>query len=91
MLIYQREFRKTVDDTVFEVDCALITVKAGADVDIGAVDSQTRIPVFVTDPGQVPIPLLRSRRRLSRTEPRKLIMSSTPSDSRPPRSTRSLI
>lgn len=27
---------KTVDDIVFEVDCQLITVKAGADVDIGA-------------------------------------------------------
>ncbi|CCM01591.1 uncharacterized protein FIBRA_03651 [Fibroporia radiculosa] len=27
---------KEVDDVVFEVDCSLITVKAGADVDIGA-------------------------------------------------------
>ncbi|THV08503.1 translationally controlled tumor-associated [Dendrothele bispora CBS 962.96] len=27
---------KVVDDTVYEVDCSLITVKAGADVDIGA-------------------------------------------------------
>ncbi|KAF8655216.1 hypothetical protein AX16_003123 [Volvariella volvacea WC 439] len=27
---------KLVDDIVYEVDCALITVKAGADVDIGA-------------------------------------------------------
>ncbi|KAG6890577.1 hypothetical protein C0992_000585 [Termitomyces sp. T32_za158] len=27
---------KTVDDIVYEVDCQLITVKAGADVDIGA-------------------------------------------------------
>ncbi|KAF9467240.1 translationally-controlled tumor protein [Collybia nuda] len=27
---------KTIDDIVFEVDCQLITVKAGADVDIGA-------------------------------------------------------
>jgi len=27
---------KTINDIVFEVDCALINVKAGADVDIGA-------------------------------------------------------
>lgn len=27
---------KEIDDTVFEVDCQVITVKAGADVDIGA-------------------------------------------------------
>ncbi|KAF9453075.1 translationally controlled tumor-associated [Macrolepiota fuliginosa MF-IS2] len=27
---------KTIDDVVFEVDCQLITVKAGADIDIGA-------------------------------------------------------
>lgn len=27
---------KVVDDVVFEVDCQLVTVKAGADVDIGA-------------------------------------------------------
>ncbi|KAK7695850.1 hypothetical protein QCA50_000488 [Cerrena zonata] len=27
---------KLIDDTVFEVDCQLITVKAGADIDIGA-------------------------------------------------------
>jgi hypothetical protein len=27
---------KTVDDIVYEVDCSLVTVKAGADVDIGA-------------------------------------------------------
>lgn len=27
---------KEVDDIVYEVDCSLITVKAGADVDIGA-------------------------------------------------------
>lgn len=40
MLIYEREFRKTIDDIVFEVDCALVTVKPGADVDIGIVDSQ---------------------------------------------------
>lgn len=26
---------KTVDDIVYEVDCSMITVKAGADVDIG--------------------------------------------------------
>ena len=28
-------YRKLVDDIVFEVDCALIIVKAGADFDIG--------------------------------------------------------
>ncbi|KAF7965227.1 hypothetical protein HWV62_3538 [Athelia sp. TMB] len=27
---------KEIDDTVFEVDCSMITVKKGADVDIGA-------------------------------------------------------
>jgi hypothetical protein len=27
--------RKLVDDIVYEVDCQLVTVKAGADVDIG--------------------------------------------------------
>ena len=26
---------KTIDDIVFEVDCQLITIKAGADIDIG--------------------------------------------------------
>jgi len=31
---------KEVDDVVFEVDCNLITVKAGADIDIGANPSQ---------------------------------------------------
>jgi len=31
---------KIIDDIVFEVNCALITVKAGADVDIGANPSQ---------------------------------------------------
>ncbi|KAF8529166.1 translationally controlled tumor-associated [Hysterangium stoloniferum] len=31
---------KLVDDIVYEVDCQLITVKAGADVDIGANPSQ---------------------------------------------------
>jgi len=40
MLIYKRESRKTVDDIVFEVDCALVTVKPGADIDIGTVYSQ---------------------------------------------------
>ena len=40
MLIYKRGFRTTIDDIVFEVDCALVTVKPGADVDIGTVDSQ---------------------------------------------------
>jgi hypothetical protein len=39
-LIYKREFRKLIEDTVYEVDCALVTVKPGADVDIGTVDSQ---------------------------------------------------
>jgi hypothetical protein len=28
--------RKLVDDIVYEVNCALVTVKAGADIDIGA-------------------------------------------------------
>jgi hypothetical protein len=28
-------YSKLVDDIVYEVDCQLITVKAGADVDIG--------------------------------------------------------
>lgn len=37
-LNYKREFRKLVDDVVYEVDCALITVKAGADIDIGTVN-----------------------------------------------------
>jgi len=41
MRIYKREFRKLVDDIAYEVDCALITVKPGADVDIGNVDFQT--------------------------------------------------
>jgi len=40
LLIYTRGFRKLIDDIAYEVDCALITVKAGADVDIGTVDSQ---------------------------------------------------
>lgn len=35
---YKWEFRKLVDEVVYEVDCALISVKAGADVDIGTVD-----------------------------------------------------
>lgn len=43
VLIYQREPRKEIDDIVYEVDCATITVKAGADVDIGTVDSQAAI------------------------------------------------
>lgn len=29
--------RKPVDDIVYEVDCAMVVVKAGADVDIGEV------------------------------------------------------
>jgi len=41
MLIYKREFRKTIDDIVYEVDCTMVTVKPGADIDIGIVDSQT--------------------------------------------------
>jgi hypothetical protein len=36
-----RETRKFVDDIVYEVDGSLITVKPGADVNIGNVDSQT--------------------------------------------------
>jgi hypothetical protein len=35
---------KLVDDIVYEVDCALITVKAGADVDIGANPSEDEQP-----------------------------------------------
>jgi len=45
VLIYQREFRKLVDDIVYEVECSLITVKAGADVDIGTAGSQTRFGI----------------------------------------------
>ena len=41
VLIYRRETRKLVDDIVYEVDASLITVRPGADVDIGNVDSQT--------------------------------------------------
>ncbi|KAE9410574.1 translationally controlled tumor-associated [Gymnopus androsaceus JB14] len=40
MLLYSdiitEDEMKLVDDIVYEVDCSLITVKAGADVDIGA-------------------------------------------------------
>jgi len=38
--IYKRKFRKTIDNIAYEVDCALVTVKPGADVDIGTVNSQ---------------------------------------------------
>lgn len=38
VLTYEWEFRKSIDGIVYEVDCSLITVKAGADVDIGTVD-----------------------------------------------------
>ena len=41
MLIYRWGFRKLIDDIVYEVDCAMIVVKPGADVDIGTVDSRT--------------------------------------------------
>jgi len=41
MLIYKRGFRKLIDDIAYEVDCSTITVKPGADVDIGTVDSQS--------------------------------------------------
>jgi Translationally controlled tumour protein len=42
-------FRKLVDDIVYEVDCQVITVKPGADVDIGtsAMFSHSSCP---TDP-----------------------------------------
>lgn len=39
MQIHNSEIRKLVDDVVYEVDCAMITVGPGADVDIGNVDS----------------------------------------------------
>jgi len=41
ILIYTRGFRKLVDDIAYEVDCAMVTVKPGADVDIGTVDPQS--------------------------------------------------
>jgi hypothetical protein len=31
----QSTHSKTVDDIVYEVDCQMITIKAGADIDIG--------------------------------------------------------
>jgi len=40
MLIYKRKFRKAIDDVAYEVDCAMVTVKPGADIDIGTVDPQ---------------------------------------------------
>jgi hypothetical protein len=36
VLDYLLLYRKLVDDIVYEVDCQMVTVKAGADVDIGA-------------------------------------------------------
>ena len=41
MLICERELRKLIEDIVYEVDCSMVTVKPGADVDIGTVYSQT--------------------------------------------------
>jgi len=41
VLMHKRKFRKEIDDIVYEVNCSLITVKAGADVDIGTVDSKS--------------------------------------------------
>ena len=40
VLIYGRELRELIDDAVYKVKCAMITVKPGADVDIGNVVSQ---------------------------------------------------
>lgn len=40
ILICKREFRKAIDNIAYEVDCAVVTVKPGADIDIGTVDSQ---------------------------------------------------
>lgn len=33
--VCSQRFRKEIDGIVYEVDCQMITVKAGADVDIG--------------------------------------------------------
>jgi hypothetical protein len=41
MSTYTWKLRTLVDDIVYEVKCTMITVKAGADVDIGIVDSKT--------------------------------------------------
>lgn len=46
MLIYRGGFRKLIDDIAYEVDCSMITVKAGADIDIGTVDSRTAFRVW---------------------------------------------
>lgn len=57
---------KLVDNTVYEVDCKMITVKDGADIDIGLFVlflSSTELVIFSR---KVPIPLLRSRRNLWR-------------------------
>lgn len=40
VLIHNGEIRKLIDDIVYEVDCAIVTIKPGADVDIGNVNSQ---------------------------------------------------
>ena len=89
--MYKRKFRKTIDDIVYEVDCALVTVKAGADIDIGTVDSQSGDQNSATDANQALTLLLRSRRMLWRTGLLRLTTSSIPSDSNPPHSTRSPI
>ena len=60
---------KLIDDIVYEVDCQTITVKPGADVDIGTYHPSDPSPLLTLT--QAPIPPLRIKPRPSRTVPCK--------------------
>lgn len=55
---------KLIDDIVYEVDCQTITVKEGADIDIGAYHRPGLPPLLTST--QVPTPPMRSKPKPSR-------------------------
>src|SRR5438552_2832183 len=87
--IYSDSFRKEVDDVVYEVDCAMITVKQGADVDIGILENS--LLSILTFLFQVPIHPQKKPTKASKTAWKHSITSSTACLSNQPPFTRQRI
>ena len=70
--------RKEVDDIVYEVDCQMITVKAGADVDIGSSKQSSKTcTVSINLVEKVPTLLPKNMKRRWKMARNRLITSST--------------
>jgi hypothetical protein len=82
--------RKDIDDIVYEVDCQMVTVKAGAaDVDIGKSSLTLDLTVALTVSQAVTLPLRKLRKPLRMARFKSTTLS-TLSDSNQPPLTRSL-